>query len=286
MVSWSCDDSFGPYAGDCRDGFDFTLLFEESILTIPITALVLLAAPCRVLYLLHKNKVKVDSSRWLYCKIVSWLMTTSPGLYFVACTNSLTTLCLILLASQIGFLISWTRPSAVATRASLPTAALSFVTSVSLLCLSYVEHVYSYRPSTVLILFLLFSALFDATRTRTLWLQGYNRPAAITALIATVIKIVMLAVEAIEKRRFLRPQYRALPPEVTGSVLSHWFFSWQIPLFRAGYSKHLEIETLFPLEKHFKSLYLQQLLQTAWAKGLSSGQFRRQHLAYKILTVA
>ncbi|KAK2127563.1 P-loop containing nucleoside triphosphate hydrolase protein [Fusarium oxysporum II5] len=250
MVSLSCDDSFGPYAGDCRGGFDFTLLFEESILTIPITALVLLAAPCRVLYLLHKNKVKVDSSRWLYCKI---------------------TLCLILLASQISFLISWTRPSAVATKASLPTAALSFVTSISLLCLSYVEHVYSYRPSTVLILFLLFSALFDATRTRTLWLQGYNRPAAITALIATVIKIVMLAVEAIEKRRFLRPQYRALPPEVTGSVLSHWFFSWQIPLFRAGYSKHLEIETLFPLEKHFKSLYLQQLLQTAWAKASRKG---------------
>ncbi|KAL9565119.1 hypothetical protein ACKAV7_010764 [Fusarium commune] len=240
MVSLSCDDSFGPYAGDCRGGFDFTLLFEESILTIPITVLVLLAAPCRVLYLLHKNKVKVENSRWLYCKIIS-------------------------------FLISWTRASAVATKASLPTAALSFVASIGLLCLSYVEHVYSYRPSTVLILFLLFSALFDATRTRTLWLQGYNRPAAITALIATLIKIVMLAVEAIEKRRFLRPQYRALPPEVTGSVLSHWFFSWQIPLFRAGYSKHLEIETLFPLEKHFKSLYLQKLLQTAWAKASRKG---------------
>ncbi|KAG4256700.1 hypothetical protein FPRO03_03710 [Fusarium proliferatum] len=240
MVSLSCDDSFGPYAGGCRGGFDFTLLFEESILTIPITALVLLAAPCRVLYLLHKNKVKVENSRWLYCKIIS-------------------------------FLISWTRSSAVTTRTSLATAALSFVASIGILCLSYVEHVYSYRPSTVLILFLLFSALFDAAQTRTLWLQGYNRPAAITALIATVIKILMLAVEAIEKRRFLRPQYRALPPEVTGSVLSHWFFSWQIPMFRSGYSKHLEIEALFPLEKHFKSWYLQKLLQTAWVKASRKG---------------
>ncbi|KAF5630704.1 major facilitator family transporter [Fusarium sp. NRRL 25303] len=240
MVSLSCDDSFGPYAGGCRGGFDFTLLFEESILTLPITGLVLLAAPCRVLYLLHKNEVKVENSRWLYCKIIS-------------------------------FLISWTRSSAVTTRASLATAALSFVASIGILCLSYIEHVYSYRPSTVLILFLLFSALFDAAQTRTLWLQGYNRPAAITALIATVIKILMLAVEAIEKRRFLRPQYRALPPEVTGSVLSHWFFSWQIPMFRSGYSKHLEIEALFPLEKHFKSSYLQKLLQTAWAKASRKG---------------
>jgi hypothetical protein len=43
---------------------------------------------------------------------------------------------------------------------------------------------------------------------------------------------------------------------------------------------------LFPLEKHFKSWYLQRLLQTAWAKGLSFCQFCRQHLAYRILTVA
>ncbi|RGP71223.1 multidrug resistance [Fusarium longipes] len=167
---------------------------------------------------------------------------------------------------MIAFLIYWTQPSAVATKASLPAAALSFVASISLLGLSYVEHVYSYRPSTVLNLFLLFSVLFDATRTRTLWLQGYNRPAAITALIATVVKIMMLVVEAIEKRGFLRPEYRALPSEVTSGVFSHWFFSWQLSLFRIGYSHDLEIESLFPLEKHFRSSYLQNLLQNAWIK--------------------
>jgi hypothetical protein len=174
------------------------------------------------------------------------------------------------LASQIAFLICWTQSPAVATKASLPAAALSFVASISLLGLSYVEHVYSYRPSTVLNLFLLFSVLFDAVRTRTLWLQGYNRPAAITALIATVVKIAMLAVEAIEKRGFLRPEYRDLPSEVTSGVFSHWFFSWQLSLFQLGYSHHLEIESLFPLEKHFKSSYLQNLLQNAWIKGLLS----------------
>ncbi|KAF9765372.1 hypothetical protein IL306_002343 [Fusarium sp. DS 682] len=226
----SCDDSFGPYASGCRGGFDLTLLFEETILVIPITVLLLLTAPCRIVYLVRKNAVKVENSYWIYCKI----------------------------------------PSAAATRASLPTAALSFVASISLLGLSYVEHVYSYRPSTILNLFLLFSILFDATRTRTLWLQGYNQLAAIIALVVTVLKIVMLAVEATEKRGFLRLQYRTLPPEVTSGILTRWFFSWQLSLFRAGYSKKLEIGTLFPLEKHFKSLYLQNLLQTAWTKGLSS----------------
>ncbi|RMJ01545.1 hypothetical protein CDV36_015712 [Fusarium kuroshium] len=240
-----CDDSFGPYATGCRGGFDLTLLFEESILVVPINALLLLAAPCRAVYLLRKNTVKVQSSYWLYCKLI---------------------LCLCLIGSQIGFLILLTQSSAVITKASLPTAALSFVASIGLLGLSYVEHVYSYRPSTVLNLFLLFSVLFDATRTRTLWLQGYNRPPAIAALVATLIKIAMLVVETIEKRGFLRPQYRELPPEVTSGVFSQWAFWWQLPLFRAGYSKKLEIESLFPLAKHFKSLYLQELVQTAWAK--------------------
>ncbi|KAG8664561.1 uncharacterized protein FPOAC1_013342 [Fusarium poae] len=183
----------------------------------------------------------------------------------------------------VAFNPGWTQPSAVATKASLPAASLSFVASISLLGLSYIEHVYSYRPSTVLNLFLLFSVLFDATRTRTLWLQGYNRPAAITSLVATVVKILLLAIEAIDKRGFLRPQYRGLPSEVTSGVFSHWLFSWQIPLFRTGYSQNLQIESLFPLEKHFKSSYLQNQLQDAWGKASKKGDYALMSTVFKSL---
>lgn len=71
MNSSSCDKSFGPYADGCRGGFDFTLLFEESILIIPVTALLILAAPLRATYLLRKNSVKVEDRYWLYSKIAS-----------------------------------------------------------------------------------------------------------------------------------------------------------------------------------------------------------------------
>jgi hypothetical protein len=70
MNSSQCDKSFGPYVHGCRGGFDLTLLFEESILIVPITVLLLLAAPCRATYLLRKNSVKVETNYWLYCKIV------------------------------------------------------------------------------------------------------------------------------------------------------------------------------------------------------------------------
>ena len=64
------DDTFGPYAGNCRGGFDFTLLFEDSILSILPLALLLLVAPFRISYL-FRRAIKVDPSSWLASKLVS-----------------------------------------------------------------------------------------------------------------------------------------------------------------------------------------------------------------------
>lgn len=64
------DDTFGPYAGECRGGFDLTLLFEEAVLSVPVASLALLFVPCRMFYLLRKGVVKVRSSQLLYIKLV------------------------------------------------------------------------------------------------------------------------------------------------------------------------------------------------------------------------
>ena len=39
------DQSFGPHAQKCRGGFDFTVLFEESILTLAPIGLIVLLSP-------------------------------------------------------------------------------------------------------------------------------------------------------------------------------------------------------------------------------------------------
>lgn len=59
------EDTFGPFVNaSCRHGFDFTLLFEELILTfVPLTT-VLLILPFRV-WRLRRASDKVDRS-WLY----------------------------------------------------------------------------------------------------------------------------------------------------------------------------------------------------------------------------
>ncbi|KAL8774136.1 MAG: hypothetical protein Q9209_001244 [Squamulea sp. 1 TL-2023] len=49
------DDTFGPYADSCRGGFDFTLLFEESILSILPLCLLLVVVPFRIVYLVRRT---------------------------------------------------------------------------------------------------------------------------------------------------------------------------------------------------------------------------------------
>jgi len=53
------DDNFGPFvASSCRQGYDFTLLFEQSILTILPSTIYFLASLPRIRYL-WAEKVKL-----------------------------------------------------------------------------------------------------------------------------------------------------------------------------------------------------------------------------------
>lgn len=172
-----------------------------------------------------------------------------------------------LATSQLVAVIFWARESDTGTRASLPTAILALFVAVTLSVLSYAEHFYSTRPSTIVNIYLLFTALFDATRARTLWLQRYNSSAAIILTTATAIKLFLLLLEASEKRGFLAPRYKVLSSEDTSGVINRFFFWWQIPLFRSGYNKSLLPNDLFVLDKHLNSRYLLSLLQTLWNDG-------------------
>ena len=54
------EGKFGPQVDNaCLDGFDFTLLFEESILSVSISALLLSAVPLRIAYLMRQPQKAV-----------------------------------------------------------------------------------------------------------------------------------------------------------------------------------------------------------------------------------
>lgn len=66
----SADNAFGPFVHGCH-GADFTLLFEQSILSIGPSALLLCVAPLRALKLRQKP-IKVLRRHGLLSKLVSF----------------------------------------------------------------------------------------------------------------------------------------------------------------------------------------------------------------------
>lgn len=66
------DDFFGPIvASSCRSGFDFTLLFEQAILSCGASVLFLLIVPLRIIWLSGRTIVTSQSHQALLKKTVS-----------------------------------------------------------------------------------------------------------------------------------------------------------------------------------------------------------------------
>ena len=63
--SFAADDQLGPTIKGFRGDFDFTLLFEDAFLALVPSALLLLAAPARTLWLWSSSKKLTPSAERL-----------------------------------------------------------------------------------------------------------------------------------------------------------------------------------------------------------------------------
>ncbi|KAK2853332.1 hypothetical protein FQN49_005174 [Arthroderma sp. PD_2] len=249
-VNMSCpeiDNTFGPWAKQCRGQFDFTLLFEESILTLVPLCIMILLSPFRIAYL-FKKKRKVEDSPLIHIKITS--LAAYCGL-------------------QLLLVILWTRPHVDRTQVSIATNALTLAGSVLFVLLSYAEHLYTVTPSLMLNLFFFFTLFFDIARARTLWLRDDSDSGQIIAwgFTATVaLKFVILLLEVAEKKFMLKPEYKDYPPEATAGILNRSFFLWVNALFWEGFSKLLFVEDLYELDKHLFSENVHNRMNAAWEK--------------------
>lgn len=81
------------------------------------------------------------------------------------------------------------------------------------------------------------------------------------------MKTFILVLEALEKRRVLRSEYRASPPEATASIFNRSFFWWLNPLFFKGFSSLLRIDDLFVVDKQMRSDYVHERMEQAYNKG-------------------
>ncbi|CDM37008.1 hypothetical protein DTO013E5_7172 [Penicillium roqueforti] len=243
----AADRHFGPSIdARCRGGFDFTLTFEQSILSIAPSALLLLIVPFR-LYWLSRTSLKTNVS------------------FSLACSSKLLA-AVALFGVQVALLVLWGRNPQVQTVATIPAAALSLVDALSICLLSYMEHTRSIRPSTLLGVFLLASLVLDIPQSRTLFLMGDQTPMAAVFTAATGLKVILLMFEAQSKIHELRLPYRHHPPEATANVWARTLFWWLNPLFFRGFARLLSIEDLFSMDSKLATFHLRERMQASWAR--------------------
>ncbi|KAF5660407.1 major facilitator family transporter-associated [Fusarium heterosporum] len=251
--STACGDGlFGPsvWTEGCRGGFDFTLSFQESILNIIPSALFLVIAGPRAVYLLRSpDKTKRHA-------------TYTPKLVTSA----------VYAALQVALLALVPSVKQLNTLFSLAAAILNLLAAFSILFLAHVEHVKSVRPSFLLTAYLFVSLLFDAARLRTEWLLSVNIAYAVTLSCSTASKLALLVLETIEKRRILISDDKTLSRESTSGPFSRGFFVWLNSLLVSGWATVLTNNDLPTIYEKLSSEKLAIRFGKAWKKAISNSK--------------
>ncbi|RDW67218.1 Metal resistance protein YCF1 [Aspergillus mulundensis] len=248
MCSIGVEDVFGPtVASTCRNGFDFTLLFEEAFFVIAPCSLLLLSLPF-LLYRLRGQRFQGSSGLSLYIKLSSHLLST---------------------AIKLALLILLVVPSLEIpkTRATVAAAAISIAASLAALALSYRQHRRSPRPSTLLTLFLGSCIPLDAVRARTIY-AVQPRTYFIVFVVGLACDSAKFILECLEKTG--SGDANPLPGEATGNVFNRNFYWWLNPLLLRGFREVLAVEKLAAIDDRVNSESDAERFARKWDAGMQA----------------
>jgi ATP-binding cassette subfamily C (CFTR/MRP) protein 1 len=113
---------------------------------------------------------------------------------------------------------------------------------------------------------MLLTVPMDAAHVRTLWLRGNSAAAAAIFSAVGAVKLVILVLEAVEKRGILLPEYLHLSPEDTSGLYGRGVFWWLNPMFMLGYRGVIKDEDLYSTDGDLSSTVVNQRFQRQWAK--------------------
>ncbi|KAI9148264.1 ABC multidrug transporter B [Paramyrothecium foliicola] len=233
----SSDRHFGPHHPGL---FDFTILFEQSILSLLPTLLFILLASWRI-SILHRRQQCVRPGALLWLKLV---------------------LIALYAALQVACIALWSLDGAPRNKTSVAEAALGLVEAVTIAVLCYLEHLKSTKPSAILNTYLVITILLDIALTRTFWIRHGIREIAGVFTATLVIKALLLCLEEISKQKTI--QGSATSRETSAGVISRTFFWWLNRLLYRGTKDLLRVENLDDINEKLDSTQLLHSLETVW----------------------
>lgn len=145
----------------------------------------------------------------------------------------------------------------------MASAVLTFLASLLICPLSYLDGGRSPRPSPVLNVYLLGSSLFDAVQVRTLWSAGLQN-LAIVSSVGLGFKVLLLVLEALPKRTLKAEAEIIISREEKCGVYSLRTFWWLNELLWLGRRQSLKLSNLYSIDPDLKTARYSSQLADHW----------------------
>ncbi|KAJ7664453.1 P-loop containing nucleoside triphosphate hydrolase protein [Mycena polygramma] len=213
------DRSFGP-ASSCRD-LDFTLYFEQTILSLCPDIIFVVLAVTRLVYLASQG-TRIKHSAW------SYTLAALKG-----------TVSLFVVASTIASLVQSRKLPILSASLGLASPILQTVCAGFLTSLVLFEHFKSIRPSTLILVYAFIKGVFGAAIMRTSIRIGGPHTSTVLLEVVTAAHFCTALAELLGKPRALIDE--AVPRVSSSSVASRPLYMWLLPLMWAGRKKTLTI---------------------------------------------
>ncbi|KAJ6558333.1 P-loop containing nucleoside triphosphate hydrolase protein [Mycena capillaripes] len=228
------DSSFGP-GSSCRS-FDFTLDFEQTILSFTPDIIFLLLACCRLIYLKRRPKHPLTAREKTLLTI-----KFAISVLVIACDTG-----------NFAYGRWHHLPSAFIW---LAAPILQIVCAVLLSLLMVVEYFHAITSSTLIISYTFIRALFTAVALRSANQMGLPGSAIALSALVTSSYLLFFFVELIPK-----PHSKTIPSVSTSNILSRFLYIWLLPLLWKGRKVVLTIDDCGALPEELSAQSTRELL--------------------------
>ncbi|KAL4967241.1 P-loop containing nucleoside triphosphate hydrolase protein, partial [Aspergillus stella-maris] len=250
----TADVVFGPRVDVACRTFDFTVYFEDAFLACLPSAIFVALFPA-ALWQLRLQLRRVQRSRLLGCKLVVLNALLICQLVFV-------------ILRQLG-----SSTTGLQSEISIPSDVVELLALTCAIALSYIHHVRSIRPSTLLVCFLSARSLLSVARVRTQWLIPTATRPAIPFTLGFILTLVSTVLESLGKESDLVPQPATKNPNTPEPFSGFWkraTFAWLTATFREGYTKVISVHDLPDLDPKLGSQVVARQLYDAWSRANQS----------------
>ncbi|KAG0203518.1 hypothetical protein BGX28_004238 [Mortierella sp. GBA30] len=233
MPFCDADEGWGPVSSSRE--LDFTLCVQDSVLLVLPSAIFLIAVFPRFFIVLSKGRLEG---------------VTSTPLFLVKITSIVAAFAL-----QVALLAIVVQNDVFGSSAIL-SSVLYIVSILAALALHYVEHFNMPNPSSILLLYWLFTALLSIFPIRS-WIQkspnGLGDPLPLLKLLFTIATSIVFGLENISKERhheLKRPNIEKVvqanpSPEPYSNFFARLTFLWLLPLLNKGKTKTLRMDDIW-----------------------------------------